>query len=147
MIVAFSALTGFSMSADLKRKCDTAELLCRMADEISLLLDFRLTSTQDILRHLEQDERFAKLPFLKTFDVEKKSGIQTNLDKKDDRELSDFLCSIGTTDIENQLRMVQAYKAFAEVRRQHYQKEYEKRRKLYAAFGLSGGMILALMLA
>lgn len=147
MIVVFSTLTGISMSLDLKKKCETADLLCRLADEVALLLDFRLTSTQDILTHLNRDERFDGLDFIHDFNIEKKSPVHTNLERKDNEELSDFLYSIGTTDLENQLRITEGYKAFANTRKAYYQQEYEKRRKLYSAFGLSGGMVIALLLA
>lgn len=147
MIIIFSAMTGISLSADLKKKCSTSAMLCKFADEVALLMDFKLTSTGDILRHIGQDERFSSLNFIKTYDVEKKTPVKTNLDKVDDGELASFLAELGTTDIENQLRLVKAYKAFAESRKEHFQKEYEKRRKLYTAFGVSGGLVLALMLA
>lgn len=147
MIVIFSTMTGISLSVDLKKKCETAQLLCKFADEVALLMDFKLTSTGDILRHIGQDERFSSLQFVKSYDMEKKTPVKTNLDKTDDRELASFLAELGTTDIENQLRLVKAYKAFAESRKNHFQKEYEKRRKLYTAFGVSGGLVLALMLA
>lgn len=147
MIVVFSTMTGISLSTDLKKKCAIAQLLCKFADEVALLMDFKLTSTGDILRHISQDERFSSLEFVKTYDMEKKSPVKTNLDKTDDRELASFLAELGTTDIENQLRLVKTYRAFAESRKDHFQKEYEKRRKLYMAFGVSGGLVLALMLA
>lgn len=140
-------MTGISLSVDLKKKCETAQLLCKFADEVALLMDFKLTSTGDILRHISQDERFSSLQFVRSYDMEKKSPVNTNLDRIDDRELASFLSELGTTDIENQLRLVKSYKAFAESRKNHFQKEYEKRRKLYTAFGVSGGLVLALMLA
>ena len=80
-------------------------------------------------------------------DPAKTVTVATGLTARDDRELAAFLQRLGKSDLQNQLRLTDGYIAFAKGRAEEYAARCKRQKQLYVAFGLSGGLIAALLLA
>ena len=114
---------------------------------LSLLLDYSMTDTGAIFAQLASDPRFAPFGFLQGCDPAKTVTVATGLTARDDRELAAFLQRLGKSDLQNQLRLTDGYIAFAKGRAEEYAARCKRQKQLYVAFGLSGGLIAALLLA
>ena len=122
-------------------------LLCRLGEQVRLLLDYSMTDTGAIFAQLASDPRFAPFGFLQGCDPAKTVTVATGLTARDDRELAAFLQRLGKSDLQNQLRLTDGYIAFAKGRAEEYAARCKRQKQLYVAFGLSGGLIAALLLA
>lgn len=147
MIVLFCGAIGISLAVEVGRLCERAQLLCRLGEQVRLLLDYSMTDTGAIFAQLASDPRFAPFDFLQGCDPAKTVTVATGLTARDDRELAAFLQRLGKSDLQNQLRLTDGYIAFAKGRAEEYAARCKRQKQLYVAFGLSGGLIAALLLA
>lgn len=147
MIVLFCGAIGISLAVEAGRRCERAQLLCRLGEQVRLLLDYSMTDTGAIFTQLASDPRFATFDFLQGCDPAKAVTVATGLTARDDRELAAFLQRLGKSDLPNQLRLTDGYIAFAKGRAEEYAARCKRQKQLYVAFGLSGGLIAALLLA
>ena len=147
MMVLFCGAIGISLARDTVRRSDRARLLCRLGEQVRLLLDYSMTDTGVIFTELAADPRFAPFDFLQHCDPAKTVSVSTGLSARDDRELAAFLQGLGKSDLSNQLRLTDGYIAFALGRAEEYAARCKRQKQLYVAFGLSGGLIAALLLA
>ena len=142
MIVLFCGAIGISLAVEVGRRCERAQLLCRLGEQVRLLLDYSMTDTGAIFTQLASDPRF-----LQGCDPAKTVTVATGLTARDDQELAAFLQRLGKSDLPNQLRLTDGYIAFAKGRAEEYAARCKRQKQLYVAFGLSGGLIAALLLA
>lgn len=147
MIVLFCGAIGISLALDAVRRCDRARLLCRLGEQVRLLLDYSMTDTAAIFAELAADPRFAPFDFLQRCDPAETVTVFTGLTQRDDRELAAFLQELGKSDLPNQLRLTDGYIAYARGRAEEYAARCKRQKQLYVAFGLSGGLVIALLLA
>lgn len=49
MIVLFCGAIGISLAVEVGRRCERAQLLCRLGEQVRLLLDYSMTDTGAIL--------------------------------------------------------------------------------------------------
>ena len=140
MIVLFCGAIGISLAVEVGRRCERAQLLCRLGEQVRLLLDYSIAQ-------LASDPRFAPFGFLQGCDPAKTVTVATGLTARDDQELAAFLQRLGKSDLQNQLRLTDGYIAFAKGRAEEYAARCKRQKQLYVAFGLSGGLIAALLLA
>lgn len=147
MIVLFCGAIGISLAVEVGRCCERAQLLCRLGEQVRLLLDYSMTDTGAIFAQLASDPRFATFGFLQGCDPAKTVTVATGLTARDDQELAAFLQRLGKSDLPNQLRLTDGYIAFAKGRAEEYAARCKRQKQLYVAFGLSGGLIAALLLA
>jgi len=154
-ITAFGLLksTRLSRQATLLK---TAELLClRVGEEI------RLTGAPPvaILAALSKSDTFRMMPFLSAFrGVEAGAfharwqreisafSARTGLCAEDATLLSEFGCSLGTTDLAGQRQLCEAYASRFERRQQEAAEAYKEKGRLYASLGGIGGLAAALIL-
>lgn len=146
-MVLFCGAIGISLALEAGRRCERARLLCRLGEQVRLLLDYSMTDTGAIFAELAADPRFAPFDFLQHCDPSKAVTVSTGLSVRDDRELAAFLQELGKSDLQNQLRRTDGYIAFAKARAEEYATRCKRQKQLYVAFGLSGGLIGALLLA
>lgn len=118
-----------------------------MSEIIKLNLSYHLTNTDKIIGLLQKDERLRDLEFLEKYNIDERSIIKTPLSKSDDEEINNLFLLLGTTDLENQTRLLDGFTAYFSKQKEFHDAEYEKRRKLYAAFGVSCGLVLVFVLA
>lgn len=147
LIIAFSTLTGISLGLDLRKKCVICSQLLIMCELMRSHLSYKLSNTDDLIEMLKNEDRLNDLKFLQSYDLEKRNEIETPLKPAENAEITSLFRRLGTTDLENQTRMIEGFISYITLQRDYYNQEYEKRRKLYAAFGLSGGLLIAIMLA
>ena len=140
MIVLFCGAIGISLAVEVGRRCERAQLLCRLGEQVRLLLDYSMTDTGAIFAQLASDPRFAPFGFLQGCDPAKPVTVATGLTARDDQELAAFLQRLGKSDLQNQLRLTDGYIAFAKGRAEEYAARCKRQKQLYVAFGLSGGL-------
>ena len=105
MIVLFCGAIGISLAVEVGRRCERAQLLCRLGEQVRLLLDYSMTDTGAIFAQLASDPRFAPFGFLQGCDPAKTVTVATGLTARDDQELAAFLQRLGKSDLQNQLRL------------------------------------------
>ena len=71
MIVLFCGAIGISLAVEVGRRCERAQLLCRLGEQVRLLLDYSMTDTGAIFTQLASDPRFAPFGFLQGCDPAK----------------------------------------------------------------------------
>ena len=103
MIVLFCGAIGISLAVEVGRRCERAQLLCRLGEQVRLLLDYSMTDTGAIFAQLASDPRFAPFGFLQGCDPAKTVTVATGLTARDDQELAAFLQRLGKSDLQNQL--------------------------------------------
>lgn len=90
MIVLFCGAIGISLAVEVGRRCERAQLLCRLGEQVRLLLDYSMTDTGAIFAQLASDPRFAPFAFLQGCDPAKAVTVATGLTARDDQELAAF---------------------------------------------------------
>lgn len=79
MIVLFCGAIGISLAVEVGRRCERAQLLCRLGEQVRLLLDYSMTDTGAIFAQLASDPRFAPFGFLQGCDPAKTVTVATGL--------------------------------------------------------------------
>ena len=109
MIVLFCGAIGISLAVEVGRRCERAQLLCRLGEQVRLLLDYSMTDTGAIFAQLASDPRFAPFGFLQGCDPAKAVTVATGLTARDDQELATIFQKLGKSEKQNQFRLTHRY--------------------------------------
>jgi stage III sporulation protein AB len=145
LIISTTSL-GYHFSNDLKQKILVCRQLSVMCDLLLIDLGYTVTPIYQLLDKVLNDERLNKLNFISFDNVKKYKNVESCLAYSDNQELSNFLYSLGKSDVKSQINLITGFKEYINIREADYNTQYSKNSKLYLSFGFFGGVVISLVL-
>lgn len=90
---------------------------------------------------------YKNLEFIKTDFIEEKSTIKSILNSLENAEISNFIYSLGKSDLSTQIKQIELYMAKFKMYQEKYLSSYQKYQKIYLSLGLFSGLTFCLIIA
>ncbi len=131
---------GILLSAKL-RDC---VLICRELLNFCDILSIDISTRKNSVISLIEENSGGRLSFLNKEMLLEKSIARTPLGDSDNAEIGTFIYSLGKSDTQSQLLLIESFREYIKARESYYKEKYIKDSKLNIAMGVSGGIIIAL---
>lgn len=95
---------------------------------------------------LIKDCSFSQLDFITSEALKGKAKINSPLSDAENNELSAFLISLGTTDIESRKKLICGFREYCVNMYEKYSLSYSRNSKLYICFGIFGGAVVSMII-
>lgn len=143
MILSSTGL-GLRLSNKIKHRIDICKELVSLCDELMLDLNYKITPIASLLQGKLTDKK--SLAFIDFECVKNRAEIRSDLSDEENGELSDFLYSLGKSDVHSQLRLIKGFRQYIEYSKNQYIHEYKRNSKVYISLGLFAGIVVSLVL-
>lgn len=137
--------TGAYYAYKTKERCETARQLIQMADMMAVELSFSADHSRKIIDRLRKETSLSRLGFLNDIDLEK-IDIKTGLEPKDDEKVNMLFKSLGSTDVQSMLKIINSFKESISVSLSRYSDYSKSHSRLFVAFGILGGLAVSIVL-
>lgn len=117
-----------------------------MCDMLCLDLGYTVTPITQLLNKILLDERLKNLSFISSENIKSSKQVNSCLSGNENTEISQFLYSLGKSDIKSQISLIQGFKEYINSAEAEYNALYNKNSKLYISFGFFGGVVISLIL-
>lgn len=150
-VISCCAALGVKRSSDLKRRCRELQLLELMLFDIATALQYNCSSTAEIIRMLKAGGR------MKFFSQLELSDLKSSLERSDGfaalavtaaekQIVIDVFSSLGSSDLETQIAMIEFNKRRIISAQQECEKECSEKCRLYNSLGFLGGIFISLLI-
>ena len=78
--------------------------------------------------------------------LKQRMKINSPLSAEDNELVSDFIYSLGKSDSNSQLKLIETFRKSIEQSKRKYEVDYSENSRLYLAFGLFGGVVFSLII-
>ena len=135
MMIVTGTLCGMTRSNVLRNHTEELKTVCSMLREISELIRYRRSTTEEIMLTLNRQSRYSLLA----------SGRGKALSAEERTFLSEVLSKLGSTDAEGQLAIIEhGVSRFAEYT-ENAAAEQKNKCRLYEVLGFMGGAFAAVL--
>lgn len=132
------------MSRGAEKKILICRKLVRLCELLSVDISFRSTPIVTLLGELLSYGELGALSFIDENSVKEKTIIKSLLSSEENAELSSFLFSLGKSDKQSQLKVIEGFKQYIKNSEKEYSEQLKKNERLYLAFGFFSGALLVL---
>lgn len=139
------AATGAYYAYKTKDRCETAMQLIRMADMMAVELSFSADNSRKIINRLRKEKSLSRLSFLNDIDLEN-IDIKTGLEPGDDEKVNMLFKSLGSTDVQSMLKIIDSFKESISASLEGYKEYSNSHSRLFMAFGILGGLAVSIVL-
>lgn len=147
ILVLCSTMMGMHFAEKSKEKLIVCNQLIHLCDLLIIDFGYTLTPSTLLIEKLLCDDSLNYLTFISKENVRSHKSINSCLTESENAKISDFLYSLGKTDVKGQIKLVESFKEYILICRNKYLESYNKNHKLYFSFGFFGGLALSLILA
>ena len=130
------------MSYNLKRKVRICRDLLSLCDILIIDVSFRKNSLIELL----DKNRFSNLGFINSNMIKTREKVISPLNENENSLISDFLFSLGKSDANSQLVLIEGFKENIEIIKRKYENSYAEKARLYLAFGFFSGLAASLVI-
>ena len=136
---------GYNLSLNIKNKANICTQLILLCD--SLITDFNSTLTPiiELIEKLLNQKEFDKLDFISVDNILHNKKIVSVLDDELNEKMSNFLYSLGKSDLYSQINNVNNFREYIKISEKNYLLEYYKYKKLYVTVGFLIGVCVAII--
>lgn len=145
LILSTTAL-GLLLSDKSKKRISICYQLISFCDLLSMDLSYTVNPINKIISKIINNERYKNLDFITQDCVKQKSTISSPLSNAENEEISQFLYSLGKSDIKSQLLLIDSFKEYINHSLSIYRDKHKKDSKLFVTFGFFGGVVVSLLL-
>lgn len=124
------------------RICIALEQLCRA---LEVEIGFRADAMPQLLEFLLKKQEFAVLSFLSAEQIKQRLPVDSLLSETENERLSQFLFSLGKSDLTSQKKLLEDFWAYMKQCEMHYSEKHSKQAGLYPAFGFFFGALISLL--
>ena len=117
-----------------------------LCDLLSVDISFRASPVTALLCELLENGKLVHLGFISADNIKNRLDVSSPLSREENRELSEFLYSLGKTDSKSQLKLIESFKEYIRLAEHSYSEKHKKEAKLYLSFGFFSGALLSLLL-
>lgn len=145
LILSTTAL-GLLFSDQSKKRISICTQLLSFCDLLSMNLSYTVNPINKIICKTVNDERYKNLDFITQDCIKEKSKILSPLSFAENEEISQFLYSLGKSDIKSQLILIDSFREYINHSLLIYREKHKKNSKLFITFGFFGGVVISLLL-
>lgn len=145
LILSTTAL-GLLLSDKSKKRISICNQLIGFCDLLSMDLSYTVNPINKIITKIINNDRYKNLDFITQDCVKQKSVISSPLSAAENEEISQFLYSLGKSDIKSQLLLIEAFREYVSHSRCVYREKHKKDSKLFVTFGFFSGVVVSLLL-
>ncbi len=140
-----TAGAGWALYDKSKRRmiiCRQLVILCDV-----LIRDFMCRATPINLLLFETIETYDlhELSFIKEENIISDVPVRTSLPAGVDKEVSSFFSSLGKSDIQTQLVLINNFRDYISLEEEEYKISHTKNSRLYLTFGVFSGLLISLV--
>lgn len=139
------ASTGLYYALKTRERCETARQLLQMADMMAVELSFSADNSRKIINRLKKEKSLSRLTFLNDINMEN-IDIKTGLNPADDEKVNMLFKSLGSTDVRSMLKIINSFKESISASLSGYTDYSRSHSRLFAAFGILGGLAVSIVL-
>ena len=147
ILVLCSTMAGVLFADRSKQKITVCNQLVHFCDLLVVDFGYSLTPTVLLVDNLLKNESLQSLDFITQEHIKSKTTVNSCLNDNENEKISEFLYSLGKTDIKGQIKLVESFKKYMQICGDNYLQSYNKNHKLYLSFGFFGGLAVSLILA
>ena len=145
VLIISSTAVGMRLSDNLKRKITLCRELLIFCDLLLLDLQYRVTPIRELLCSTLKNERIKHLSFISDDCITENTEIKSILSIRENQELSQFLYSLGKSDVPSQKKLIEGYKEYVNNSLKYYCERHKKDSRIYVSFGLFFGIVFSLL--
>ena len=108
-------------------------------------LSFSSDNSRKIVNRLRKEQSLSRLTFLNDIDFEN-INIKTGLNPSDDEKVNMLFKSLGSTDVQSMLKIINTFKESISASLCGYTDYSKSHSRLFTAFGVLGGLAVSIML-
>lgn len=144
ILILSSTGLGLRLSNRVKHRIQICRELVCLCDELMLDLNYKITPVAGLLDEKLTDKK--SLDFIDFECVKSRAEPKSDLSDDENRELGDFLYSLGKSDVNSQLKLIKGFRQYIDYSKNQYISQYQKNSKVYISLGLFSGIVLSLVL-
>lgn len=142
-IVLTSLCIGWQKVIDCKQQIAICDSLIGLCNELSADLSYRQTPIIDVVTGYLRNTR---IDFIDEECFYHKEKVNSILSSTENERISQFIYSLGKSDISSQNKLIESFKLYMEESKDRYKSKYSSKSRVYLAFGLCGGLTVSLLL-
>lgn len=143
MIISSTGL-GLLSSNKIKTKIEICSELSAFCEELMLDLSYTVTPIIQLAENKLEGKKH--LDFIDSGCIKTKKIFSSLLSSAENSELSNFLYSLGKSDLNTQIKLIEGFKTYIEYSKNQYSTQYDKSSKVYVCYGAFIGITLSLIL-
>ena len=128
-----------------KKKVIICKELVKLCDCLILDFDYRITPIVELLNSALLNDNLKHLDFITTENLTRKTQVNSVLSEEENNEISQFVYSLGKSDLSAQKKLVLNFKEYIKNSMNEYSERYKRDSKLYVSFGLFFGIVFSLI--
>lgn len=146
MLVLCSTMVGVLFVEKSKQKINICNQLIHFCDLLLIDYGYALTPTVLLVENLLNDDALSDLDFITHNHIKSRMSVKSCLSEEENEKISEFLYSLGKTDIKGQIKLVESFKSYIQLCRDNYSEYHKKNYKIFLSFGFFGGLAVSLIL-
>lgn len=146
MLVLCSTMVGVLFVEKSKQRINICNQLIHFCDLLLIDYGYALTPTVMLVENLLSNVALCDLDFITQKHIKSKTSVKSCLSEEENEKLSEFLYSLGKTDIKGQIKLVEAFKSYIQLCHDNYSEYHKKNNRIYLSFGFFGGLAVSLIL-
>lgn len=150
IVIFVSTYIGFYKSNQLDQKLTIIRKIIRMFDEIGILLNFNIYTSNEILDHLKKNSELCLLDFFllnsSIDNINEKISATNKLSDNDKELLSGFFSQLGSTDLQGQIAAIEMYRSAFKEKYKDLKEIKDEKSRLYRSMGFLVGAFICIIL-
>lgn len=144
VILATSA-AGFSMYQNSKLRLEICRELIVLCDCLRRDMMYKSTPVKELVADVIESQNLTHLGFINPEKICDENYIYSPLQSTANKELSAFLSSLGRSNAETQLDLVDSFRSYMCSEEEKLKISHTKNSRLYLSFGVFSGLLIALI--
>ena len=145
LVIICTTLMGYNLSLNIKNKANICTQLILLCDRLITDFNSTLTPIIELIEKLLNQKEFDKLDFISVDNILHNKKIVSVLDDELNERISNFLYSLGKSDLYSQINNVNNFREYIKISEKNYLLEYYKYKKLYVTVGFLIGVCVAII--
>lgn len=139
LIILSTSVLAFALISRQRDKIKVCDDLLSFCDEMLLELSYSLKPITSILES-------SNSKYILQSNILSNEIIETPLSDRENEKISEFLYSLGKSDVNSQVKIINTFKDYLESLRVMYIEKYKSKSKIYISLGVYSGIIISLVL-
>ena len=144
ILIISTTAAGAHLCDKSKKRIIICNELISFCNSLLIDLDYRVTPAKELVESALSSENIRHLNFISSENILNKKQINSLLSENENNEISQFMYSLGKTDLKTQRKMIENFKELIKNSRNKYSEKHKRDSKLYLSFGMFFGIVFSL---
>ena len=145
MLILSCTAAGVHLCEKSKKRVVICKELISFCERLLIDLEYRATPAKELLSKALSGENVRHLGFISSDNLFEKKEVESILSDEENVEISQFIFSLGKTDLTTQKMLVNNFKEYINNSLNEYSAKHRKDSKLYLSFGVFFGIVFSLI--